>query len=386
MNVTMVGTLPPIKGISRTYCLPLAEALSRFVDIDFVGFSHIYPDRLYPDGTTEGGGEHVFAPGCRIRTRAPLDWFNPLGWLWTGLTVPGRLLHVHWWTFYLAPVELTLLVAAKLRRTPVVMTVHNVLAHETNALDRALTRLAFSLADHFIVHTEQNRRQLVDIFGVPRGRISIIPFGALTLYDDAPMSRTEARRRLGLDDTERVLLHFGNIRDYKGLDVLLAALRIVADSVPNVRLVVAGPCWTGWERYGRLIKQLDLKQHVLLQIGYVPTPMVKAYFRSADLVVLPYVHFEAQSGPGNIALAFAVPMIVTRTGGLPKLVRDADAVVPPGDAGALAEAIVACLRDDEKLARMADDSAALRQEYAWGRIARRTVTLYEEVLSGRGNR
>ena len=213
MNVTMVGTLPPIKGISRTYCLPLAEALSRSVDLDFVNFSHIYPDRLYPDGATEEGDEYVFAPECRIRTRAPLDWFNPLGWLWTGLTVPGRLLHVHWWTFYLAPVELTVLAAAKLRRTPVVMTVHNVLGHETNVLDRALTRLAFSFADHFIVHTEQNRRQLVDVFGISPRRISIIPFGALTLYDDAPMSRTEARRRLGLRDPEPELHQFGNNRD-----------------------------------------------------------------------------------------------------------------------------------------------------------------------------
>ncbi len=208
MKVTMLGTFPPIKGISRTYCVPLAEALARRVEVDFVSFSHIYPERLYPGGTSEAGVAFSVPDGARLSVRKPLAWLNPCGWVWTGLTVPGRLLHIHWWTFYLAPVEIAVLAAAKLRRTPVVMTVHNVLGHETNVLDRALALLAFAFPDVFIVHTEENRRQLMEIFGIPRARIEIVPFGALTNYDDAPLSREDARRELGLDPSDRTVLFF----------------------------------------------------------------------------------------------------------------------------------------------------------------------------------
>jgi len=383
MKVTMVGTFPPIKGISE-YCVALAGALGNLVDVDFVGFSHIYPERLYPGGTREEDAEMQVVPSPGLTVRSPLAWYNPLGWFWTGLTAPGRILHVNWWTYFLSPVVLGLLSTARLRRLPVVMTVHNVLGHESNALDRALTRIAFSFPDRFIVHTEENRRQLREIFGVSDRRIAVVPYGALEIYKAGSMTAAEARRRLELADDEKVLLHFGYIRDYKGLDVLLRALRRVADAVPGVKLVVAGTCWQGaegWKKYQDLIDTLQLNDRCRLDIGYVPSAMIKVYFRAADLVVLPYLHFEAQSGPGNIGLAFGSPMVVTKTGGLPSLVRDAEAVVPPGDETALAEAIIRVLTDPKKLAKMSADSTELASEYAWPRIAERTVKLYEELLA-----
>ena len=385
MKVTMVGTFPPIKGISE-YCVHLAGALGRRIEVDFVGFSHIYPEWLYPGGTKEQD-DTLRAPSApSLAVRTPLAWFNPFGWFLTGLTVPGAVCHVNWWTYFLAPVVLTLLLGVKLRRTPVVMTVHNVLGHETNPLDRLLTRLAFLFPDRFIVHTGENRRQLIEVFGIPGGRIVVIPYGPLDFYADEAVSPADARRRLGLTDDERVLLHFGYIRDYKGLDVLLRAMPRVVEEIPNVKLVIAGTCWkgkAGWERYQRIIDELHLAGHVKLDIRYVPSSMVKVYFQAAEVVVLPYLHFEAQSGPGNIALAFGRPCVVTRTGGLPNLVRDPDAVAEPGDVDALARALTRCLNDPDKLRAMADDADALAMQYSWTHIAERTVGLYEELLSHR---
>ncbi len=383
MTITLMGTFPPIKGISRTYCVPLAEALSRRVAVDFVSFSRIYPERLYPNGTREPGAEYRASDPARLRVRTPLAWYNPFGWLWTALRFPGELLHVNWWTYFLAPVEIALMIGARLRRRPVVMTVHNVLGHETNALDRLLARAAFALPDAFIVHTEANRRRLVETFGIAPRRVEVVPFGALTGYDDAPLPREDARRELGLQLSDRVVLFFGHIRDYKGLDVLLRAFRRVAGEIPDARLIVAGTCWAGRERYDRLIAELGIAPRLRLDIGYVPTERVKVYFRAADLVALPYRHFEAQSGPGNIALAFGSPVVVTRTGGLPDLVRDERAVVAPDDDAALARVIADCLGDPDRLARMADDSRALAREYSWDAIAERTVRIYERLLSRR---
>jgi len=232
------------------------------------------------------------------------------------------------------------------------------------------------------VHTEQNRRQLADVFGIRPERAAVVPFGALEIYDDAPMSRAAARTELGLAADEKVLLHFGYIRDYKGLDVLLRALPAICGRVARARLVVAGTPWggdDGWAKYQRLIDKTGLADRVLLHLGYVPPAKVKVFFRAADLVVLPYRHFEAQSGPGNIALAFGAPLLVTRTGGLPALVRDPGAVVPPDDPDALARAAADILNDPRKLEELSADSKALAREYSWSAIAERTVALYREL-------
>ncbi len=383
MKVTMLGTFPPIKGISE-YCIQLAGALARRVDVDFVSFSHIYPEALYPGGTKELNDPLAISTEPRLAVRRPLQWFNPFGWAWTGLRFPGDVLHVNWWTWFLSPVEISMMLGAKLRRRPVVMTVHNVLGHETGLLDRILTRVAFKFPNRFIVHTEENRRQLDAYFKIPRERIAVVPYGPLTFYDDVPVTRAEARAKLGIAEGEKVALSFGFIRDYKGLDVLLRAFRRVADELPDARLVVAGTCWkgeSGWRKYQYLIDELKLGERVTLKIGYVPSSTVKVYFRAADLLALPYLHFEAQSGPGNIALAFGTPIVATRTGGLPSLVRDERAIVPPGDVEALARALAECLKDPARLARMSEDSRALAGEYSWDRISERTVALYRELVA-----
>lgn len=379
MRITMVGSLPPIKGVSD-YCIQQTEALSPYVDIDFINFRHIYPERLYPGGTTERD-DTFRARNCRgLRVREMLNWFNPCGWLWAGLSTRGRLFHIHWWTFYLAPVFIAMLAAVKARRIPVVMTVHNVLAHESGRLDWLLTRTAFQFVDRFIVHTRENRRQMQRFFNVPLRRTTVIPHGIYTFYDDGEISREAAREELGIQPDERVMLAFGNIRPYKGLDVLLEALVEVRREVENVRLIIAGACWEDWSTYQRIIDERGLADAVTLNSGYVSSSKIKVYFRAADILALPYHHFEAQSGPGNIALAFGTPMVVTRTGGLPDLVRDPEAVVPPGDVDALSNALAACLGDPHRLERMRKDSAALKEDYSWSRIAERTVALYEEVL------
>lgn len=380
MKVTMVGSLPPIKGGISDYCMELAAAVSRSVEVDFITFRRIYPERLYPGGTIEPGKALRIPPGANLRVRASLAWYNPVGWLWAGLRFKGDLLHIQWWTYYLAPVELAILLSAKLRRKPVVMTMHNVLAHETNRLDRVLTRLTLRFPDRFIVHTGENRRQLREIFGVDERRVSVIPLGTFDFYAEGDMSREEARRELGLTPEGRVLLAFGNIREYKGVDVLLRAFRRVADAVPRAKLVIAGACWTGWDRYEKIIDELRLRDRLLLSIGFVPSEKVKVFFRAADLAALPYLHFEAQSAIGNIALAFGLPMVVTRTGGLPDLVRDPDAVVPPDDEEALAKTLIACLNDEGRLRRWGADSTELAGEFSWSRIGERTIRLYEEVI------
>jgi len=131
MKVTMIGTLPPIKGISA-YCSELINSLSDELHIEFFSFKKLYPEFLYPGGEIEDKTSTVrFKTNKNLRIRKTLTHYIPLSWLWVGITANGDIIHVHWWTTFLTPVYLIILLISKLRKRKVVITAHNILPHET---------------------------------------------------------------------------------------------------------------------------------------------------------------------------------------------------------------------------------------------------------------
>src|SRR3990170_1624033 len=182
------------------------------------------------------------------------------------------------------------------------------------------------------------------------------------------LTPAEGKSLLGLPRDHRVVLFFGNIRPYKGLDVLLRAFAGVRDEMERVTLVVAGQPWpaaSGWQPYHRLIYSLGLDGSVRAFPGYAPAAEVERFFAAADVVVLPYTHFDAQSAAGTLALTFGRPLLVSNVGGLPELVRDRSAVVSPGSPEALRDALLRVLCDESLRQRLGDDSRALAEAYRW---------------------
>jgi glycosyltransferase involved in cell wall biosynthesis len=377
-----LGSLPPIKGVSA-YTVHLLDALSQTGDVklDVVSFRSIYPRFAYPGGDPdEPGATPPVLAG--VRFRSGLTWYNPVSWLTAGLGSEGDVLHAQWWSYALAPVYLTVLGLARLRRKRVVLTVHNVEPHEDGWLKRRLNRLVFRFAHAYIVHSEQNRADLHRIVGGDDARITVLPHGVLETPRTG-MTRADARARLGLPDDAKVVLCFGNIRPYKGVDVLLRAWPRVLAMIPDARLLIAGQLWGEWAPYAAILDELGITGSVDSRLGYVPSDQIEKYAVAADVVALPYTRFDAQSGAGARMLPFGRPLVVTDTGGLPQLVADPEAVVPPGDAEALAGALIRVLRDDELRERMGAGSLAIAGTLDWDRIAARTVSLYRSLLEPR---
>jgi len=377
--VSVIGSLPPVKGVSA-YTASLVEALLRRDDagVEFIGFGRIYPGFAYPGGDPN---ERALEHASPIESAHRLSWYNPLSWLWAGLRLRGDVVHAQWWSYALAPVYATTLGAARLRRKRVVLTVHNVEPHEGGMLKRMGNRAVFRFAHRYIVHSEANKTSLQRMLHCDPSRIAVLPHGALETPRTG-MSRPTARLKLGVPGDAHVTLAFGNIRPYKGLDILLRAFAETAKEDPRALLVIAGQPWGDWSRYERLIDELGINDRLRLRLEYVPTSEVEAYFVAADVVALPYTHFDAQSGVGTRALPFGRPLIVTNTGGLPDLVLEGGAVVPPGDAHALSQALTRVLADEAMRDRMSVDSLALAAALGWDGIAERTVEQYAEALYG----
>ena len=186
----------PSRG-SRPTRRQLLGALARepAANIEFVGFRRIYPRRAYPGGDpNEPGAETPAFEGVRVRNN--VTWYNPLSWIAAGLTARGDVVHAQWWSYALAPMYITMLGIARMRGKRVLLTVHNVAPHEDGRVKRALNRVVFRLGHHYIVHSEQNRRELARIVGDPT-RISVLPHGMLETPRSG-MSRVDGARRSGL--------------------------------------------------------------------------------------------------------------------------------------------------------------------------------------------
>lgn len=374
----MLGSFPPLRALS-SYCLELASSLADLGEVEFISFKKLYPEFLYPGGELKDDPTFPSVNHHRLKVKRRLTWYNPIMWIREGLFTKAELLHAQWWSLPLMLVYFFVCGGFKLRKRPVVFTVHNVLPHEDSWAFHKLSSLLFALGDHFIVHTTKNRKQLITWHGISPDKISLIPHGTLDFYARADMDREAIRRELGFGPHTKVILLFGALRAYKGIDTALKAFAEVLSQCPESRLLIAGKRWVEWEPYARLIEDLGIEADVKTCLQYIPSGEVFRFFAAADLVILPYDHFDSQSGVGSTAIAFRKPMIVTDVGGLPDLVGDPWSVAPPRDPAGLARAIVKCLKDPARLEAMSVHAAVVAEKLAWPVIARKTRAVYDKL-------
>lgn len=249
---------------------------------------------------------------------------------------------------------------------PLVLTAHDVLPRDAGRRRREAQRALYERFDAVVAHSEHSATRLVDELGVEPSRVHVIPHGAFAHLAEQPAGpppfRTDAR----------VVLFFGLLRPYKGLDVLLDAWR----GVDGAELWIVG-----MPRMDVSELRASAPPSVRFVSRFVADAELPAFFRRADLVVLPYREIE-QSGVLFTALAFGKPLLVSDVGGFSELAaRGAARAVAPGDPDALRDALRELLGDPAALARLGEGSlAAARGDYGWDAIAARTLALYERLL------
>jgi glycosyltransferase involved in cell wall biosynthesis len=382
VNVAVLGSMPPLRGLS-SYCLELSNAISHLCNVEVLSFKSIYPSFLYPGGQLKDDHTFPVVSQDRLIVKKKLTWYNPLTWLIAGLFTKADILHAQWWSLPLLPVYFVICLFFKLRKKPVVFTIHNVLPHEWRILYLAFTRFLFKLSDHFIVHTNHNVEQLKNQYKISKLKISCIAHGTLDFQVQKQINRSAIRQEMGFGENHKIILFFGAIRPYKGLDTLMKSLSTVLETVPETRLLIAGKLWEKWQPYSALAKSLEINDFMTTYLDYVPSGDVFKYFESSDLVVLPYHRFDSQSGIGTTAIAFRKPLIVTHVGGLPDLVSDSRYSVPPKDTEALTKAIVHCLSNPHQMEEMSLSADEIAKDLSWTTIAKKTCDVYHRILENK---
>ncbi len=254
------------------------------------------------------------------------------------------------------------------RRRPLVLTAHDILPREARPGQRAAQRRLYEHFDAVVVHSEHGRARLIDELGVEPDRVRVIPHGVFEHLAAPPVGEPPP-----FDTDKPVVLCFGLMRPYKGIDLLLDAWR----GIDGAELWIAGA------------PRMDISALTAVApagVRFVPRFIgdheLPAYFQRADLLVLPYREID-QSGVLFTALAFGKPLLLSDVGGFPEIAATGAArTFPAGDAVALHAALRELLDDAGAragMARRARDLAA--GDYSWAAIGRRTIALYEELLA-----
>ena len=380
MRIALVGPTYPFRGGIAHHTTLLCKALRAKHDVRFYTFSRQYPQWLFPGKTDRDSSRDV---AIREPAEAVLDGLNPFSWRRAARRIVAfgpDLVIIPWWTsFFALPFRTVARAVRKRTSTPVLFICHNVVEHERRLYGTAPTRLALREGHIFIVHSEEERTNLLKLLPDAIVRKGFLPVGRS--FSATSVRREEARR--ALDATGNVLLFFGFVRPYKGLRYLIEALPEVLKH-NEVTLFVAGEFWKSKADYERLIRALGLENSVRLVDRYIPNEEVGTYFAACDAVVLPYVG-ASQSGIVQLAYEFARPVIATTAGGLPDVVEDGTTgyLVSPRDSRALADAIVKLLNADR--AAMEENCRKRASMLSWDALVEQIELLYEEWTARKGS-
>jgi len=254
-------------------------------------------------------------------------------------------------------------------------------------LNRLTLGFQYRLADHIFLHTEKMKLELIEAFGVPPVRITVIPFGINNAVPNTRLTQAEARQRLGVRDTEKAILFFGNIAPYKGLEYLTSAYRQTLSRSEDFRLIIAGRpknCEGYWNALRQTIQEDVQKERILLKAEFIPDDETEVYFKAADVLVLPYKQIY-QSGVLFLGYSFGLPALAADVGSLKDEIVEGKTgfVFRPEDSVALARAIEKYFASDlyrELNSRRQEIRDYATERHSWDVVTQMTMSVYGSLF------
>ena len=382
-------------GSDKPYALGIATALSSAgVSVDFIGSDeldvaelHNLPQlrflNLRGDQSQEASFRRKIARvaryyGCLIGYTA---------------TARPRIFHILWNNKFEFVDRILLMAYYRLLGRRIVFTAHNVNIRKRDNCDswfnRLSLRIQYHLAHHIFVHTERMEKELLADFGVPDTKISIIPFGINNTVTNSSITTIDAKRTLGVRSSDKVMLCFGQIAPYKGLEYLVDAFSELAKKDETYRLIIAGKVKPGqteyWNEIRRKIAGSAFQDQIIVRIEHIPDEEVELYFKAADALIVPYVHIF-QSGVPFLAYSFGLPVIATDVGSLREDIVEGRTgfVCQPRDSSDLAGTIdryfkSELFRDLEN--RRLEIKEYANERYSWNKVAAITTAVYSKLVS-----
>jgi D-inositol-3-phosphate glycosyltransferase len=307
----------------------------------------------------------------------------------------AKVFHILWFRKF-AYIEGTLLnVYFKLLGKKLVFTAHNVDSQARNGnstlTNRLSLRFLYYIVDHILVHTAKMKHELVEAFGIAGEKVIIVPFGINDVIPESKLTRAQAKEHFGFRFDEKILLFFGTIVPYKGVEDLISAMAALVSEDDRFRLIIAGPAWrkdgvSYWRRLEEMIEAHRLSDHVRkeVRLTYLADEDIGVFFKAADVVVLPYRSIY-QSGVLPLSYKQGLPVIAADVGSLKEDIIEGQTglVFRAGNAADLVAKIRLYFASD--LYRELETRGRTIREYgderfSWAKNVDRTCAVYENLM------
>lgn len=373
-KVIIIGPAWPLRGGLATFDQRLAQQfLAEGWDCEILSFSLQYPKLLFP-GKTQYSTD---AAPANLIIHSKINSVNPANWLAVGKWLKWKEPHVivvRYWIPFMGPALGTILKKCRTGNTKIVCIADNVIPHEHRPGDAAFTRYFLRQCDAFITMSE---KVLADLRTFEKEKPALLV--RHPLYDNfgVPVSKEDARAALQLNAGDKIILFFGFVRHYKGLDILLHAMAEPALRQQNIKLLIAGEFYEDEKMYTAIIQKHQLAEQIILRNHFIEDAAVAQYLCAADVVVQPYRQ-ATQSGVTPLAYYFEKPMIVTNVGGLPDLVpHDKAGLVCEPKPAAIAAAILEFY--NKGAGHFIPHLRAEKQKYSWQNLTGAVTQLAQQT-------
>ncbi len=336
-KIIIIGPAYPYRGGNSLFVSFVFDALNESFDVKIYNYKLLYPSLLFP-GTTQFDNSNVQikkAPNERI-----INSINPFNWIAAAVKLKNEkadLIVFDWWHPFFGLCHYTIsTLIKKYYKKKILFITENVVSHEGSRVDRILTKLGLINSSYFMALSEVVEKELRTI-----SKNKKIFRSELPVYDCYQQDKlTSTKKEFGFSENDKVILYFGYVRKYKGLDILLDAFPKILETFPGIKLLVVGEFYDSPDEYLNKIKSNKIKNDVILINKFIPNEEVGKYYSASDVVILPY-RSATQSGILNVAYGFLKPVIVTKVGGLSEFVSEGKTgfVIDPNSTGAIVEGV-----------------------------------------------
>jgi D-inositol-3-phosphate glycosyltransferase len=374
LKIFIIGPAFPLRGgpaqFNENLCGELVKAGH---NAQIISYSLQYPNFLFP-GSSQFEQSGTAPAGIKIHTL--INTINPFNWVKVARFIrrekPDFILFRYWLPFF-GPCLGTIgkLVRSK---TKVLALTDNIIPHEKRAGDTMFTRYFVNNCDGFIAMSKTVLNDISKFSANPHKAYSPHP-----MYETygPPVSKAEARKKLNLQENDKIILFFGLIRHYKGLDILIEAMADERIKNSSIKLLIAGEFYEDKQPYLDLIEKHQLKNSIILHDKFIANDEVRYYFCASDLVGQTYRN-ATNSGVTMVGYYYSKPMLVTSVGGLAEIVPDGKCgyVVEP-DVSKISEKIRDYFENDREPGFTAN-VATEKKKYEWQEFINTLLNLYNK--------
>ena len=370
-----MGPCHPYRGGIASFTERLAKEFNQHdFHTELITFTLQYPSILFP-GKTQFV-DNAAPEGLNIKRM--INSVNPFNWMLTGLKLMLKkpdLIIVRFWLPFMGPAFGTILRIAKWNKhTKVICIADNIIPHEKRAGDTIFTHYFSGSVDAFVAMSQQVVNDVKKLKLKQPVRLLHHP-----IFDHfgEKIDKIQARKYFNLNVSDKVILFFGFIRHYKGLDLLLEAMSDARIKNKGYKLIIAGEFYEDRTQYDSLIKDLQITDQVIIHNKFISEKDITLYFSAADVLVQPYRH-ATQSGVTPLSYHFELPMIVTNVGGLTEMMIDGKTgLVANPTSISIADIVIAYFEKGKDYFQ--SNLAKEKQKYSWESMMDGLVSTFQQI-------